>query len=144
MTRKPAFHERYDREDTVEVGSERSFGLVFAVVFLIIGLWPLIDGAPVRIWSLATASVFLLVALTIPRLLAPLNKLWFAFGVLLHKIVTPLIMGLLFFATVTPIALIMRAVGKNPLPLRFDPAAESYWIHRDPPGPAPESMRKQF
>ncbi len=144
MTRKPGFHESYDRSESVEVGSERSFGLVLAVVFALIGLWPLIDDTPIRVWALAASGGFLTVALVMPRLLLPLNKLWFAFGMLLHKVVTPLIMGLLFFVTIMPIGLIMRVMGKTPLPLGFDEDAKSYWIERDPPGPDPDSMRNQF
>jgi len=73
-----------------------------------------------------------------------LNKLWFHFGLLLHKIVSPLVMGLLFFVTVTPIGLLMRTLGKTPLKLEFDKDADSYWILRDPPGPAPDTMKRQF
>ncbi len=126
------------------MGSERSFGLVFAVVFALVCLLPLKDGAEPRLWAGLVAAAFAVVSLAAPKLLKPLNKIWFLFGLLLHKIVSPLVMGLLFFVTVTPIALIMRALGKDPLKLRRDPAAASYWIARQPPGPEPESMRRQF
>lgn len=148
MAEKPTFHENLSDRDEVKAGSERSFGLVFAVVFIIVALWPLFTKADqegaLRVWALVVAALFGVTALTMPRLLAPLNKLWFAFGLLLHKIVNPLIMGLLFFLTVTPIGLIMRALGKTPLKLGFDKQADSYWIHRDPPGPEAESMTRQF
>lgn len=128
----------------VEMGSDRSFGLVFAAVFAIVALLPLKDGAEPRLWAGAVAGLFLLVALVFPKALKPLNKLWFLVGMALHHVVTPLVMGLLFFVNVTPIALIMRALGKDPLRLARDDAAVSYWINRTPPGPAPETMRRQF
>lgn len=137
-------HEALNRENEVKVGSDRAFGVVFAVVFTIIGLLPLWSGGEVRIWSLSVAGVFLAAALAYPAILNPLNRLWFRFGLLLHKVVNPIIMALMFFVAVTPVALIMRALGKRPLKLSFEPDATSYWIVRDPPGPKPESMRNQF
>ncbi|EME70505.1 hypothetical protein H261_07743 [Paramagnetospirillum caucaseum] len=128
----------------VEMGSDRSFGLVFAVVFAIVALFPLKDGGGPRLWAGAIAAAFLVVAFVYPQALKPLNRLWFLVGVALHHVVTPLVMGLLFFLTVTPTALIMRALGKDPLRLARDDKAASYWINRTPPGPAPDSMRRQF
>ncbi|MBE0532455.1 MAG: hypothetical protein IH626_16645 [Rhodospirillales bacterium] len=144
MAETGAFHENLKRGETVEVGSERSFGIVFAVVFAIIGLFPLVGDGGVRIWALAVAGGILLAALAAPRLLRPANRLWFRFGGLLHRIVTPLILGLIFFSTVTPTGWLMRLFGKDPMNLRFEPEAPSYWIRRDPPGPAPDSMKYQF
>ena len=144
MTEHKGFHEDFGREDGPKPGSERSFGIVFAVVFVLIGSWPLFDGGPFRLWALAGAGIFLAAGLFFPTPLRPLNRLWFIFGMALHKVMSPLVMGLLFYLTVTPIALIMRIVGKDPLTRRFDPRAKSYWIERDPAGPAPETMRQQF
>ncbi|MGB0670248.1 MAG: SxtJ family membrane protein [Rhodospirillales bacterium] len=144
MAKSNNFHENLAREDEVKVGSERSFGIVFAVVFAFIGLVPLFKGVEPRWWSLGVGTVFLALAFLAPKTLTPLNKLWFRFGLLLHHIVNPIIMGLLFFLTITPIGLIMRALGKRPLNLPFEPDKPSYWIDRDPPGPAPESMKQQF
>ena len=151
MTRSPdrqskstSTHERLSDNETVKGSSDRSFGLVFAAVFTIIGLWPLFSSSGVRWWSLAIALVFAGVAFARPSLLAPLNRLWTKFGLLLNRIVSPLVMGLLFFVVITPIALIMRATGKDQLHLKFDPKAKSYWIERKPPGPAPESIKNQF
>ena len=144
MVAKQGFHEDLNRHQDVQAGSERGFGIVFAVVFALIGLWPLTGDGGVRIWALAIAGAFLFIGFVFPRLLKPLNILWFKFGMLLHKVVTPLIMGLIFFVTVTPIALIMRATGKRLLNLQFDEQARSYWVERQPPGPAPETMRNQF
>lgn len=142
MTGKPTFHENLDARDNVKAATERSFGLVFAVVFIVIALLPLFTApdrlGSLRVWALIAAAFFAAAALAMPRLLALPNKLWFRFGLLLHRIVNPLVMGLLFFVTVTPIGLLMRALGKTPLQLGFDKSADSYWIARTPPGPAPE------
>jgi hypothetical protein len=144
MTGPQSFHEDFHRKDEVTAGSERGLGIVFFAVFLLIGLLPLLFGDSPRLWSLGVAAVFLLVALFRPRLLSPLNRIWFSFGLLLHKIVTPVIMGLLFYLTVTPTGAIMRLMGKDPLHQRLDPEAETYWIERNPAGPDPQSMRNQF
>jgi predicted membrane metal-binding protein len=144
MTDSQGLHEDLGRQDAPIAGSERGFGIVFAVVFAVVGLWPLLDGEPVRAWALVLAAGFLGTGFFAPGLLKPLNRIWFLFGLALHKIVSPLVMGLLFFLTVTPMALILRALGKDPLRRKFDPDAKSYWIERNPPGPAPETMRRQF
>ena len=144
MTRAQSFHEDFHRTEEVAAGSERGFGLVFFVFFVIVGVWPLLSGGAPRPWSLGMAVAFLLVALIRPGLLSPLNRLWFLFGLLLHKIVTPIVMGLIFFLTVTPTGLIMRLMGKDLLHRRLDPKAKTYWIERQPPGPDPQSMRNQF
>lgn len=139
-----AMQELQSHAPAPQMGSERSFGLVFAAVFLIIGAWPLKAGHDPRLWALGAAVAFLVIALAFPRALKPLNIVWFKFGMLLHHVMTPLIMGLLFFLTVTPVGLLMRATGKDPMRLKRDPKATSYWIDRAPPGPAPESMKTQF
>ncbi|MBF0353800.1 MAG: hypothetical protein HQL43_00995 [Alphaproteobacteria bacterium] len=139
-----ATHEDFNEKSKVKQGSDRSFGFVFAAFFAIIGLWPLFKGLDARLWALFLAALFLAVSLIRPALLKPLNRVWFLFGLLLHKIVSPLIMGLLFFLTVAPTGLIMRALGKDMLRLKRDPEAASYWILRDPPGPEAGSMTRQF
>ena len=139
-----SLHETLEARSEVAQGSERGFGVVFAVVLLIIGLWPLLAGAGVRIWSLVIAAGFLAAAFAAPHLLAPLNRLWFRFGMLLGRIVSPVVMAIIFYLTVLPTGLVMRMLGKDLLRLRFDPGVESYWIHRDPPGPAPDSLKQQF
>ena len=144
MVDDPKIHEDYGRAEEVKLGSERAFGVVFAVVFAVVGLWPLVAGGGVRAWALGVGAWILVVALARPALLRPFNRAWFHFGLLLSRVVNPLVMGLLFFVTVTPIGLIMRALGKDPLRLRFDRGAPSYWIERQPPGPEPETMRQQF
>ncbi|GAB6052554.1 hypothetical protein JCM17960_13740 [Magnetospira thiophila] len=144
MARERNFHESLARHDHVQGSSDRSFGLVFAIFFTVIALLPLIGGGQPRLWALGIGAGFLIAALTIPRILAPLNRLWYKFGQFLHGIVNPIIMGLIFFTTVTPIGLLMRLFGKDPLHRRPDPARVSYWILRDPPGPDPATLTKQF
>ena len=134
-------HEDFRREGAVKPSSDRAFGLVFAVVFALVALWPLLDDAPPRWWALAVAGGFTGLALAAPKLLAPANRLWTGFG---RRLGNPLVMGLLFYLGVTPTGLIMRAFGKDLLHLKRDPDAASYWIERTPPGPAPGGMPRQF
>jgi len=129
---------------SVEIGSSRSFGFVFAIVFAMIGFAPLISGNPLRIWSLAVAGVFLVIALIAPQILKPLNIIWFKFGMLLGSIINPVVMLLIYCITIVPIGLILRLVGKDLLLLKFNPSQKSYWISREPPGPEPESLEDQF
>lgn len=138
-------HERIDRHEEVVGSSDRAFGFVFAGVFAILTLVKLWRGWTDfgYIW-LALAAGFAAVAMAMPSLLAPLNRLWLKLGLLLHKVMTPLIMGLLFFVVVTPIGLFMRMLGKDLLRLRRDAGTKSYWIDRTPPGPAPDTMKNQF
>lgn len=131
------------RED-VKPPSERSFGITFAVVFAIVGLVPLLHGGTIRLWSLGISLLFLVLAFVAPSALRPLNLIWFKFGLLLHRIVNPVVLGAMFFIAITPMAFVMRRIGKNLLQLEFDPGAKTYWIVRDPPGPSAESVRRQF
>jgi hypothetical protein len=137
-------HESFDRDEAVHGSSDRSFGFVFAAVFLAIALVPWAFGGRLQTWSLGVAAVFGVVALSAPRFLAPLNRLWLKLGLLLHRIVSPIVLGIMFFLVVTPIGLLMRAFGKDPLRLRFDRGAPTYWIPREPPGPPPDSFSDQF
>ena len=137
-------HERLSAAQDIQGSSDRSFGIVMAIVFAVIGAWPLLSEGPPRWWALIAAAVFCSLAFLRPALLAPLNRQWFRFSLLLNKITSPLIMGLLFYGVMTPYAYILRWLGKDLLRLRFDPTAESYWIERKPPGPAPETIKRQF
>lgn len=131
--------------EKVELPSPRSFGLTFAVVFAIVGLWPLVWRAEEpRYWSLGIAAAFAIAPFVAPRVLAPLNWLWFRIGLALHHIVNPLIMALIYYLAVVPIGLLLRLFGKDLLRLRRRPKAQSYWIAREPPGPEPGSMSRQF
>ena len=137
-------HESFERHDVVAGSSDRAFGIVFAVVFFVIGLLPLPFGGDARVWSVVVGAAFLAVAFLRPRILAPLNRLWMRFGLLLHRIVSPIVLGIMFFAVITPMGLLRRAFGWDPLRLRFDKEAKSYWVDRKPPGPPPETLDNQF
>ena len=131
-------------KDNLSTPSNLSFGLVFAIFFVIVGLWPLIHGDGPRLWAIALSVTFILVALVVPRALSPLNHVWARFGRLLHAIVSPIALGFLFYCVVTPTGLIRRSLGKDPLRLRADRSAKSYWVLRSPPGPDAESLKNQF
>jgi hypothetical protein len=124
--------------------SDRSFGFVFAGVFAIIGCLPLLHLATPRWWALGIALAFGLAAVVWPQILHPLNRLWLALGRLLHRVVSPLLMGAIFFIVVTPIAWIMRLRGKDVLSLARRTDLSSYWIARDSQPPASETMKRQF
>ena len=126
-------------------GSDRAFGYVFAVVFALIGLFPLWRLDAPHWWALAIAAGFAVLAALIPHVLNPLNRGWLAFGKLLHRIVSPLVMGAVFFLAVTPTALIMRLRGRDLLLRRLRPDLPSYWIEREAATlPQSETMKKQF
>ena len=125
-------------------GSNRTFGLAFAILFAIIGFWPLLSGGAFRVWALCLSLAFAAVAVLTPRLLGPLNLVWFRLGILLHKTTSPVVMGLVYYLAIVPTGLVMRWRGKDLLRLNRDSSASTYWIARDPPGPSPGSMSKQF
>ena len=126
--------------DDVKISSNRSFGIVFFVVFLLIALYPLTYGGEIRIWSLIISIIFLLLGLLNSKILTPLNKVWFKFGILLGKIVSPLIMGIIFFLVVTPTGVLLRLIGKDILNLKFN-KKNSYWIKKDD---LKSKMKNQF
>jgi hypothetical protein len=137
-------HESFSRDETVVAGSDRSFGIVMAAAFAAVALLNGWHGGRVWPWTGGLAGLFLAVALLYPAALKPLNRLWLKFGLLLHKVVNPIMMAFVFFGTVLPTSLVMRALGKDLLRLKREPDANSYWIQRRPPGPAPKSMEDQF
>ena len=124
----------------IKIGSNKSFGVVFFIVFLLIAIYPLINNGELRIWSSIIAIIFLILGLINSKVLTPLNKLWFKFGLLLGKIVSPLIMGIIFFLVVTPTGLIMRIIGKDLLNLKFN-NKKTYWIEKTGPK---SKMKNQF
>ena len=126
--------------DDIKIGSNRSFGIVFFIVFLIIATYPLINGDELRLWSLITSIVFLFLGLVNSKMLNPLNKLWFKFGIFLGKIISPFVMGVIFFLVVTPIGLLMRLLKKDLLNLKFNNNS-SYWIEKTEPK---SKMKNQF
>lgn len=130
--------------DGPKPGSDRNFGLVFGAMFGIISFYPMFHGGAVRLWALGLALIFMCMALLRPAFLAPLNLMWFKFGLLLGKIVTPVVMLVLFIVVVLPLGLLMRLMKSDPLALHFDSSLPSYWIKRSPCGPAAATMRHQF
>ena len=126
--------------DDVKISSNRSFGIVFFVVFLLIALYPLINGENIRIWSAVISLIFLVLGLLNSKFLTPLNKLWFKFGIFLGKIISPVVLGIIFFLVVTPIGLLMRLLGKDLLNLRYN-KNKSYWIEKSGPK---SKMKNQF
>jgi predicted membrane metal-binding protein len=128
----------------VVAGSDRSFGLVFAAVLALIGVGHALFGGTVRWWAIGLSGLFLAAALLAPWILAPLNRAWFKLGLALHYVVNPVVMGLVYYTTLVPMGLILRALGKDLLRRKRDAEATTYWISREPPGPARGSMDKQF
>ena len=128
----------------VPESSDRSFGIVFAAVFAIIASWPLLHLEAPRWWAFGVAGGFAGVAFIWPRILRPLNRAWLALGRLLHRVMSPLILGTIFFICVTPIAWILRICGKDVLSLALDPNRSSYWTVRQPAEPPTETMKRQF
>ncbi|MDC0974825.1 SxtJ family membrane protein [Candidatus Pelagibacter sp.] len=126
--------------DDIKISSNRSFGIVFFVVFLLIAIYPLTNGDEIRIWSLIISSIFLILGALNSKILTPFNKLWFKLGIFLGKIVSPLVMGVIFFFVVTPTGLIMRILGKDPLNLKYN-LNKSYWIEKNGPK---SKMKNQF
>jgi hypothetical protein len=139
-----AVTEGHQSVDETAPGSDRNFGLVMAAAAAIFGCLPLLRLAAPHWWLLVLAVVFAALALIIPRALHPLNYVWFRFGLLLHRVISPLVIGAVFFLCVTPIGVIMRLLGKDVLSLRRRADLASYWIVRDPPGPEPGTMTNQF
>ena len=126
--------------DEIKISSNRSFGIVFFIVFLLIALYPLLKGNDLRIWSLVISFIFLTLGLINSKILTPLNRLWFKFGLLLGRFISPLIMGIIFFIVVTPTGIIMRLFKKDLLNLKYN-KKESYWINKSGPK---SKMKNQF
>ena len=124
----------------IKVSSNKSFGLVFFVFFLLIALWPLSYNSEIRIWSFLLSIIFLILGLLNSKILSPMNKMWFKFGLLLGKFVSPLVMGIIFFLVVTPIGLIMRILKKDLLSLKYNKNS-TYWIEKNGPK---SKMKNQF
>ena len=124
----------------IKLPSNKNFGIVFFIVFLIVSLYPLVNSDNIRIWSLIISIIFLALGLLNSKILTPFNKLWFEFGILLGKIVSPLVMGIIFFLVVTPIGLTMRLFGKDVLNLKYN-KNKSYWIEKKGPK---SRMKDQF
>ena len=126
--------------DKIKIGSNRSFGIVFFILFLLIALYPTINSEGIRMWSIIVSLIFLVLGLLDSKILTPLNKIWFKFGMLLGRVISPFIMGIIFFLVVTPIGLIMRILGKDLVNLKYN-NNKTYWIEKTGPK---SKMKNQF
>ena len=129
------------KNNNIKISSNRSFGIVFFIFFLIVSLWPILNNESIRIWALVISSIFLILGLKNSNLLSPLNKLWFKFGIFLGNFISPIVMGAVFFLVVTPIGFIMRFSGKNLLRLNKEKNRNTYWLKKDKYN---SSMKNQF
>jgi hypothetical protein len=144
MNMQHATHEIFSRDEKIVTGSDRSFGMVMAAVLAALTLLNGWHSGKLWPWTGVLAALFLAAALLRPSLLGPFNLIWLRFGLLLHGVVNPVVMALLFYGTVLPTGLVMRMMGKDILRLKRQPDAASYWIARKPWGPSPETMKDQF
>jgi hypothetical protein len=124
----------------IKIGSNKSFGLVFSLIFLLIALWPILNNAEIRIWSFVISVIFLILGLLNSKLLSPLNKIWFKFGLFLGKLVSPIVLALIFFLVITPIGYILKLFKKDVLSLSFN-NNKSYWLEKKGPK---SKMKNQF
>jgi len=126
--------------DDIKISSNRSFGIVFFIVFILIAFYPLINQGEIRIWSVFISLLFLILGIINSKILTPLNKVWFKFGIFLGKIISPIIIGVIFFLVVTPIAFLMRMLKKDLLNLKYNKNS-TYWIEKNEPK---SKMKNQF
>ncbi|MGA3024509.1 MAG: hypothetical protein ABSF98_07060 [Bryobacteraceae bacterium] len=140
----PRFHEDLTRRAVVRASSDRQFGLVAGLFLVVVSVWPLLWRGRMRTPVLVAGAAILLTAAFAPFLLHSLNRVWTMLGALLARIVNPLAMAVLYYLVFTPFGLLARLLRKDPLRLRADPQAASYWMERHPPGPPPETMANQF
>ena len=127
-------------ENKIKISTNRSFGIVFFIVFTAIGIWPILSSGEIRVWSLIVGAFFLVLGFFNSKLLTPLNKMWFKFGIFLGNFIAPIVMGIIFFFVVTPIGFIMRAIGKDLINLKYN-NNKSYWIEKTGPK---SKMKNQF
>ena len=137
-------HEDLTREQHLEGSSDRNFGFVIASAFAVIAILPFFHRETPRWWAFCVAAVVVLVAILKPALLGGMNRLWVKLGVLLGKVISPVVLSVLFYCVLTPVGALMRLTGKDALRLKRDAGVKSYWIPREPPGPPPDSMTNQF
>ncbi len=124
--------------------SDRSFGTVFVVFFAALAFYGWTKGATWFVWPLSLSVITAVLTLLLPQVLRPFNRLWMRLAEVLHHIVSPLVLGLMFFALITPTAYVIRAIGRDAMKRKSEPALKSYWIERSPPGPDPASLPNQF
>ena len=129
------------KQKEIKTSSNKSFGLVFFVIFMTIALWPLLNDENIRIWSVIVSIIFLILGLFNSKILTPFNKLWMRLGILLGTIVSPIVMGIVYFVVITPIGLIMKLFGKDVLNLKIDKNKNTYWTLKKK---IPSKMKDQF
>ena len=137
-------HEDFARQERVEIGSNRTFGIVIGLIIMFFGISPLFHGEHARLWLLGPGAVLVLVGALKPSLLAPLNLVWFWIGKLLGMVVAPIVMMVIFFVTITPIGFLMRWSGKDSLRLRRQSDVDTYWIKREGPRSTRDTLKNQF
>ena len=118
------------KNQKIKISSNRNFGIVFSIVFLIIAFWPLLNSNEINYWSLAISITFLILGLTNSKILTPLNKIWFNFGLLLGNVIAPIVMGIIFFLVITPIGIVLQLFRKDVLRIKIEKSIGSYWILR--------------
>lgn len=138
------FSPRVKRADVPDRKQERTFGFVFAAFFLVIAVVPRLQGAPFRTWAGLTAAAFALAAVAFPQLLAGPSRWWLKFGALLHRVTSPVAIAAIYLVGIAPVGVVRRLMGKDPLRLKRDPALDTYWILRSPPGRGDATMKRQF
>ncbi len=124
--------------------ADRTFGLIFAAIFLLIGLVPLLFSAQLNRWAIVVSLVFVIPSLIYPKILRPLNILWLKFGMLMHRVINPVLMGLVFFITVVPTGLLLKLFGKDPMRRKFEADTDTYWIEREDPINPKDTFNNQF
>ena len=129
------------KQQEIKIGNNKSFGFVFFIIFLVVALWPLLNDENIRIWSVILSLVFLILGFLNSKILTPLNKLWIRFGILLGTIISPLVMGIVYFGVVTPIGILMRLLGKDILNLKIDKKKNTYWLAKSK---IKSKMKNQF
>ena len=139
----PVF-ESNERTNEVEGSSDRSFGIVVGAALILIGAWPAVHHQFPRLWAIALGAVFALVGIVQPKLLSFLNRAWTRVGILIGRVMTPIIMGVLLYVVLAPVGAVQRLFGRDQLHLKWDKNAKTYWQFRDPPGPPPATMKNQF
>jgi predicted membrane protein len=144
LLRPNAVPDDFTRNPAVNLSSDRTFGLVWTVFLVLYGLAPLRHAGRVRVWPIVLASILLLISVFFSKVLHRLNLLWARVGLLLSRVVNPIVMGLLFFIGFVPVGLVNRMRRKDPLQLKIIPSASTYWITREPSGSPPENMTHQY
>lgn len=129
------------KKKEIKISSNKSFGIVFFVIFLVVALWPLINEGEIRIWSIVISIIFLFLGLINSKILTPLNKLWFRFGILLGNVFSPIVMGIIYFGIITPIGILMKLIGKDILNLKQNKKSSTYWIKKEK---VLSNMKNQF